>query len=70
MTYEINFERSSVESCSNCDATSGSDSGCVGMWHHLPKIIAVATISSREKIWILIVILTTVPLNEGMNCGR
>jgi hypothetical protein len=30
----------------------------------------IITISGREKIWILIVDLTTVILNQGMNSGK
>jgi hypothetical protein len=65
MTYEINIERSSVENYSICDATNGSASECL----QCVKIIVVATISSKKKVWILIVILILIPLIEGSSCG-
>jgi hypothetical protein len=68
MTYKINIERSSVENYSICDATNGSASECV-QYVISQKFIAVATISSKKKICILIVILTVIPLIEGSSCG-
>jgi hypothetical protein len=59
MTYEIDIGRSSVENYSNCDATSGSASGCV-QYVISRNVIVVATVSSRKKICILIVILTVI----------